>query len=402
MLYVAAATREAGYKVQYFNASDRQYKDPLEDLPEAEVYGVTATILDVRGYHAVARAVRKRDRRLKLVVGGPLALTPGHLDPNLYDSALMGEGEKEFLRLLRDFPFVHRSYKAKRITDLDALPFPARDLVQGSLGGDVFAGGRRYYGEESTVICTSRGCPFDCTFCASPRLWGRRIIYRSPESVAAEIDEVVSKYGVRQLRFSDDNLTCNRVRLTALCEHLEGKEIAWRASIRVTPNDVPMFEMMKRAGCVEVSFGVESGDPDVLYSLRKKSNVKENRKAVLNAKSAGLDVRILFMIGTPGETTRTVNRNIEFLESVKDKYDTIAITNFTPLPGSEVAEAPDRCGCVILNRNIDHYGLCLYGPDGRNQWDNHVRPVGLTLEQLTENKERMVKYVLGTGKANEG
>lgn len=401
MLYVAASAMKNGYTVSYHDLSEeKEWKQA--SVPEADVYGITATVLDISTVNEVAGWLKARDKYAKVVVGGPASLSQEYIDKKVVDSVVEREGEVVFLQLLNDYPRLRNRYRGRRIQDLDALPFPARDLVQGQLGGDVFASGKRHYDGGSTVISTSRGCPFDCTFCASPGIWGRKIVYRSPSSVASEVHDVIGRYGVRQFRFSDDNLTCSRDNLTAMCRYFRSMDIAWRASIRVRPNDVEMFRMMRSGGCTEVCFGVESGDQDVLHALKKKTTVAENRTAIKNAKRAGLDVRILFMIGTPGETKATVGRNIEFLESVQDDYDTIAITNFTPLPGTEVAKEPEKCGCVILDRNVDNYNLCLWGPEGRNRWLNLVRPVGVSLEQLTANKELMVEYVLATGKSNSG
>jgi hypothetical protein len=88
---------------------------------------------------------------------------------------------------------------------------------------------------------------------------------------------------------------------------------------------------------------------------------------------------------------------------VKDHYDTMALTNFVPLPGCAVADDPIRHGCEILDNDVDKFNLCFYGPDGKmNELPNLVRPVGLTVEQLTQNKFRMVNYFMSTGKDNKG
>lgn len=400
LLYVAAVVRQ-NFPIDFVDLSDKHYQDEFE-IPEADLYGLTGTILDIKACHTVAVQIRKQYPKAKIILGGPAALSPTYIDERLIDSIVVGEGEREIFNVLADYPNLKQYYRAERIEDLDMLPFPARDLLGDNLGGDVFVEHKKHFEGGSTVISTSRGCPFDCTFCASPKIWGRKIVYRSAESVAREVDEVVDRFGVHQLRFSDDNLTCKREELTKLCIHLKGKQIAWRASIRAVPNDVVMFQMMKDAGCVEVCFGTESGDPDVLRVLRKKIIVRENREAIINAKEAGLDVRVLMMIGTPGETTKTVERNIKFLERVKDHYDTIAVTNFTPLPGCAIADDPGPNGCEVLDYDIDHYNLCLWGPKGRNQWLNLARPFGLTLDELTQNKEQMVNYILSTGKTNRG
>jgi len=402
LLYVGAAAEQAGFPVFFRNLSSIQNIHEAE-IPTAEVYGVTGTVLDLPRVEEVCKILHERFSGCKTIVGGPITLSKTKINRRHVDSLIFGEGEEIIVKLLNEWPFIQPSYAASRIQDLDSLPLPARHLLAGKLGGSVFAGGKQYFGEQSTVISTSRGCPCACTFCASPSIWGRKIIYRSAESVIAEMQQVIREYGVRQFRFSDDNLTCDAKALKALCTFLEGQEIAWRASIRVLPNKIEMFEMMKRAGCVEVCFGIESGDPDVLRALQKGASVNDNRTAIVNAKKAGLAVRILFMIGTPGQTKQTVQRNIDFFESVKEHYDSIALTNFTPLPGCAIAENPAEHGCVPCDPwNLSDFNLCLYGPEGMNQWRNFILPEGMTNEEMTAAKKAMIRYVILTGKSNEG
>jgi len=233
-LYIAAAVRERGFSVSFIDLSDRHYEDDFE-LPDAEIYGLTGTVLDARSCHVVANKIKKRDKWAKVILGGPITLSPKHIDRSLFDSLVVGEGEHIIFEILRDFPRLAGMYRASRIEDLDSLPFPARDLLEGQLGGDVFANRENYFEGGSTVFVTSRGCPYDCVFCASPRLWGRHLIYRSPEKIAEEIDEVSLKFGVRQFRFSDDTVTANQNQLQGLSELLQWQDVAWRASIRVKP-----------------------------------------------------------------------------------------------------------------------------------------------------------------------
>ncbi len=403
LLYIAAAVRERGFPVEYVDLSDKHLEDDFE-IPEGNIYGITGTILDTAACHNIARRLKERDKGACVILGGPITLSPEYIDKWLFSSMIFGEGEQIILRVLADYPHLAAKYYATRIDDLDALSFPARDLIVGQLGGSVFARGEERYEGGSTVLTTSRGCTFGCVYCASPGIWGRKVRYRSAANVVAEIDQVIRDFGVRQFRISDDNMTADRGRLLAMCELLKGRNIAWRASIRVRPNDLEMFVAMKAAGCAEVCFGIESGDGDVLMAIKKGAGVLDNFHAIVNAKKAGLAVRILFMTGCPGETRKTTDKNIAFLESVKDQYDAIALTNFVPLPGTKVASQPGECGCEILPEgfDIENFNLCMFGPEGPNKWKNLVRPVGLTIEQLTKNKQRMREYVESTGKLNEG
>jgi len=402
LLYIAANALANGYDTQFANLSAvHDIKEAV--IPDSQLYGITGTALDLIRVHDLAFELKRREPKAKVVLGGPITLSDKLIDRRNIDTLVYGEGEKVFVQLLRDWPLVHQSYVAARIEDLDHLPFPARDLLGGHLGGDVFAAHKRFFGEQSTVISTSRGCPCICTFCASPKIWGRHVAYRSAASVKAEMEQVIKDFGVRQFRFSDDNLTCDQRKLAELCRFLEGAKVAWRASIRVLPNPVEMFRMMKRAGCAEVCFGIESGDPDVLRAIKKGASVKDNRAAIVNAHEAGLIVRLLCMTGTPGESKHTVARNIDFFESVRGYYDTIALTNFTPLPGCAVAENPQAHACKECEPwDLASFNVCMFGPGGRNDWHNFVVPYGMTAEELTVSKRRMVDYVISTGKANAG
>lgn len=397
LLYVASALREVGVGVELLDLREKPLEGDFE-FPEADLYGLTGTVIDRIPIEVVAQNLKQQKPDAKVVVGGPISLTPDLLDQRYIDSVVIGEGERTILSILDCLPHLQKTYRSERIRDLDSLAFPARDLID-DLGGNVFAFNQNYREGGSSVIITGRGCPYNCAFCASPGIWKRRVYFRSPENVLAEVDEIM-RYGVTQLRFSDDTFTLKRKRLTALCEGLGQKNVVWRASIRTVPNDLEMFQMMYEGGCREVSFGVESGDQDVLDKVQKGTSVEDNRTAIINAKRAGLVVRILFMIGTPGETTKTVDKNIAFLSDLD--YDTIALTTFIPIPGSAISNHPERYGCKILDRNIDHYNFYLWGPDGENEWRDLIALDNLTPQQLADNRERMKQFVIESGRSNRG
>lgn len=400
LMYIAAMLKSKGVSVEIFDASSKHYTDQFS-IPEAHIYGITGTVLDRRPCISMATKIKQQSPSAKVIVGGPIALTPEYLDSEFVDTVVQGEGEYIFLDILNDFPNVKQQYKAARIEDLDAIPFPARELMQ-NLGGNVFAFNKNYRKGGSTVLITSRGCPYNCAFCASPGIWGRRVHFRSVKNVIYEVDEIKSKFGISQLRFSDDTLTLREDRLHELCAELATRDVIWRASIRVKPNSSAMFNAMYEGGCREVSFGVESGDPNVLEFLQKGTTVEDNYNGIVNAKKAGMVVRLLFMIGTPGEGPNTAKTNIAFLESVKDYYDTIALTNFIPIPGSAIANDPNKFSCKVVDTDIDHYNFYMWGPAGLNRWDSFIELTTLDKHAFEENKKIMRSYVVNSGKSNHG
>jgi anaerobic magnesium-protoporphyrin IX monomethyl ester cyclase len=400
LMYIAATFRMLGAEVNFLDLSDRHYEDDF-NFPEAELYGLTGTVLDRKPCSVVAERIKAQQPKSRIVIGGPISLTPTLIRCPEIDCIVQGEGETIAQQLVTDFPHLAPTYQAPRVMDLDSVPFPARDLVK-NLGGNVFAFNKNYKGDGSTVIITSRGCPFNCSFCASPGIWKRKVTFRSVANVLAEVDEIVNKYGIYQLRFSDDTLTLREGRLQELCMGLNKYGVIWRASIRTRPNSLEMFREMYDSGCREVSFGVESGDPDVLHVLRKGNSVEDNYQGIVNAKKAGLVVRILFMIGTPGESEQTVPRNIKFLDSVHKHYDTVALTNFLPIPGSAIADTPEDFDCTVLESNIDEFNFYMWGPQGLNEWKSFIHLHSLSDPLFQRNKELMRKYIIESGKSNQG
>jgi len=401
LMYVAAFLRKHNYDVEILDLSGDQLDQYAIKIPPAEIFGITGTVVD-RPYCAhVAQTIKAKYPNAKVLLGGPLTLSKDSLTDMSVDSFVSGEGESIILEILADYPNLKTHYQSSRIFDLDSLPFPARDLLEFK-GGNIFAQNKNYYSGGSTVIISSRGCYYGCIFCASPGIWGRKVSFRSPQNVAEEIKQVIADFNISQFRFSDDMFTSKEERVYEMCELFSALNIVWRCSIRTRPNNPKLFEEMYKGGCREVSFGIESGDQDVLNFLHKNITLEDHYNAIVNAKKAGLTVRILFMIGTPGETLETVDRNIKFLKSVHNFYDTIALTTFVPIPGSAVANTPEKYACTILDNNIDNYNFYLWRPDGINDWKNLIQLDGLTSEQLQLNKERMKQYVLDSEKSNKG
>jgi anaerobic magnesium-protoporphyrin IX monomethyl ester cyclase len=400
LLYVAASLRTRGVDIVVLDLSDRYWEDEIE-YPQADLYGITGTVLDRKPCIETAKRIKQKYTQAKVIVGGPISLTPDQITDPAIDSLVIGEGEYVIHKVIEDFPHVQATYKADRITDLDALPFPARDMILHK-GGNVFAYNKNYKEGGSTVIITSRGCPYSCSFCASPGIWERKVTIRSIDNVLCEIDEIVNKHKIYQLRFSDDTLTLDTKRLRQLCTGVKKYGIVWRASIRTKPNSVEMFKQMYEAGCREVSFGVESADPNVLRVLQKGNTVEDNYNGIVNAKKAGMVVRILFMIGTPGESISTVDQNIDFLKSINNYYDTIALTNFIPIPGSAIAKRPVDFDCTITDTNIDNYNFYMWTPSGLNEWTSFIALRNLDKKEFERNKRRMQQHIVESGKSNHG
>lgn len=226
------------------------------------------------------------------------------------------------------------------IEDLDSLPFPARHL----LPMDKY----KILGRKLTVIhvISSRGCPFQCTFCSSSALCGKRFRARSVENILDEIEEAAEKYKTRHIEFIDDTFTLNRRRIVEFCEEVKkrGLDISWCCSSRVDTIDEDLMKKMKEAGCFIIFFGVESASQRTLDLIGKGITVDRAVKAINWAKKAGIEVLASFVIGFPWETRRDMKETIRF--AVKLKPDFAEFSVATPYPGTALYEMAEKEGLI--------------------------------------------------------
>ena len=405
LLYLAAAIKkENKYHVEIAQLAEYEITDAVKyiEKSDADIVGFTGTSLD---YHTCLNIARQIPKKAKIIGGVHASILPETVDKEIFDSIIVGEAENIINEILSDYEKgqLQQRYYGKPEYNLDTLSFPAKDLIKHH-GKEIFL---KPQNEKSTVMITSRGCPFSCAFCASHSLYNGRVRYRSPDNVYEEIKECVEKYGIREFKFSDDSITIPEQRLKRLCELIKSLDIKWRASIRVVPNSIKMFRMMKESGCQEVSFGVESADQNVLDILNKKVTPEQSRTALINAHKAGLPTRILMMIGTPGETRRTVDLNVKFIESTP--FETLSLKVFVPLPGSDLWFNPHKYDTRINKKAYDFKNLNFFFWEKGDNGSPRKREVNSLLEtrqmsnkELNENIKRMFEYADERNWINKG
>ncbi|RJR51530.1 MAG: radical SAM protein [Desulfobacteraceae bacterium] len=402
ILYLAALLEQAHVDVEVRNYSKWNTWQAIEDLPRADVYGITVTSLELKQANRFAHLVKEKIERCVVVLGGPGTFCDSFVDWSVIDSICKGDGEIALFHMLEDYCSgeLKKSYALPPVEELNALPLPARHFLGENQGGNVFAFNRQYNGANSTVLITSRGCPYRCAFCSSPFFSNNRVRFRRPENVLEEMESVIKNFGIRQFRFSDDMFLADPKRVFRLCELIGPLGVAWRISTRVKPMNESLYRAMFEAGCKEVSFGVESFDEEVLRALKKGTTPEENARALEVCRRIGLDTRVLFMIGTPGQSERTVPKNIEWLNRVP--YTIICCTSFVPIPGSDIWNNPEAYNIEILNRNLDDYNFYFFGSRGENPLRGIVKIKNRSLEEFSAETEDFRNFLKETGKLNEG
>ncbi len=377
--YIAAILEKAGYEVEIVDCASEGYHTQIDIGKERIVYGLTPEQIrermeafkpDAVGISCLFSTLEKRmlmiaeiaksvDPEMVVVCGGPhvSAFYKQIIQNPSVDYCVNGEGENVVTGLFdalndrepfdsvgaicyrRDGEMAYQP-RVSWIEDLDVVPHPARHLVDISAYIDICEPqGIRLDGERrkrTAQMTTSRGCPFQCTYCAKNVTWGKSYRTRSAENVLEEMQHLIDEYGIEHFAFQDDNFTADMARAEVICDGIieRGMNITWEGPNGLGVNFLSphLLEKMKASGCVSFTIAVESANSVRLRSVRKPNYIKLAPPIVAKAKELGIEVRGFFMIGFPGETLDEVMATVEYARSLK-----LAVTNFaivTPLPGT--------------------------------------------------------------------
>lgn len=355
--YIAAILERIEVDVKIIDCAigisyENVFKMILEESPD--IIGITSTTPAFINAKKVASFVRKELPGTKTIIGGAQvsALPRETMETGLFDIGVLGEGELIIEKLLKNYENnefkgldkingityvdkngIHQNENQEFINDLDSIPLPARHLLPHPMFYQPTPASCRRV--PYAVMITSRGCPAQCTFC-DRKIFGESYRMRSTANIFSEIEEVVSKYGVREIRFFDDTFTVKKKRVYEICDEFEKRKlnVIWTCLTKVVNVDGPMLKRMKEAGCWQVLYGLESGDSRMLKLLRKGNTVEKNTRAIRLAQEAGLEVRGDFIVGTPGETWESLEKTVQF--AINMKLDYAHFNKFSPLPGSEL------------------------------------------------------------------
>ncbi|OGR67321.1 MAG: hypothetical protein A2081_01625 [Elusimicrobia bacterium GWC2_61_19] len=350
--YIAGCLRESGHTAAIFIPD-------LFLMPMARVWRELETFKpDIVGLSAVTRnfmEARRVTGEVKRRFGCPVVMGGPHptalprstlLGLPALDAVIAGEGELPMLALAAQFDktggldfekipgaaFIREgryfeNARAEPVADLDSLPYPALDLLNG---------GAARLGNEK--IITSRGCPGQCNFCANICM-GRKFRPHSPERVVAEIEHLMKKYGSRFFHILDDCFTADNNRAHRICDLIISKrlKIAWDAAGRVnTLLDESLIVKLKKAGCVRVQLGIETGSQRINDLIGKGTTLEMAEKCCGLLRRHGLEPYTSFIIGNEGETRETIKETIAFSRKLKS---TISVFNtLIPFPGTAIFE----------------------------------------------------------------
>ena len=309
---------------------DDVVKQAVEYFPDH--IGISAMTPTLQRSTDLAKELKKHLPMVPITFGGP---DPSQHPEDIakYDfvnNVVVAEGEYAMLDIVKN----NRQgiiYGAP-IKNLDDLPFPARHLLPMEL---YFSGVSLSKRKPQATMITSRGCPYDCTFC-SKSTFGRHYRVRSPENVVAEIKHLMKEYAVKEISFWDDIWGLTDAWAEEFCNLIinEGIDITWSCEARVDSVNLDKLKLMKRAGCWNIFYGIESGNQDLLDIIGKGVTLEQIRNAIKWTKEAGIEIRANFMLALPGETPEKAQKTIDFAKELDPDFVKFNIT--TPYPGTKL------------------------------------------------------------------
>ncbi|WP_433189217.1 B12-binding domain-containing radical SAM protein [Actinoallomurus sp. CA-150999] len=355
VLYLAAVIEQAGHEAVI------------------EAVTPTRTTLDLTGFDAVGFSLASSATyRLMLTARKTSVFAPdclvmvGGVHANFYpteslvdfDAHVVADGESEeiILDLLhrsadfgRDFTGIPGIYwrdatgqiiqgpPRALMRNIDELPLPARHLLprQNVVMSDRLAG----TDTEMAHVMFSRGCPFPCAFCAAAQ---SRIQYRGAASARRELEHLINAYGIEGFAIVDDNFIVHKGKVAAICDEIADLGLRWSALSRVDTVDAPLLKKMAAAGCIEIKYGMESGNEPLLKAMRKNTRRTQISNAVRMTADAGIGAKVFVIHGFPGENDATTDETISLLEELAPHLARVALFRFVPLPGTQVYADPDR------------------------------------------------------------
>lgn len=367
LLYIASYLESLGHEVHLIdglalNLTLEQMVAQIKALSAVDFIGVTcATATFYRAKEIISR-IRDFEKDTKIILGGAhvtaLPVDSLRTIPEL-DYGVIGEGEITFSELLikesyrvngiayRSGSEVKFTPRREYIKDLDMLPFPARHLLPDM---KLYHSGLKSLRKPVASMITSRGCPFNCIFC-SKIVFGSEYRYHSPSYVYNEVSHLISRYNIKEVTFYDDNFTLKRQRLFEICNKLSTLDITWSCLGRIGL-DKESLKKMHEAGCWNIAFGVESGNPEVLKFIKKDLKLEKVKRTIVEARKCGIEAKGYFMLGLPLETEKTIQDTIDFAKSLP--FDSVEFAITVPYPGTELYNIANEYG-RFNNESYDNY-----------------------------------------------
>jgi len=351
LAYIASFLERADHEVKIIDLSVENYDEiklmKLIDKFSPAIIGITANTPTADSAYRIVHSLKSAFPDILFIMGGPHPTVLPDEALQYADVVIRGEGEETFLeiadkgftkKMLMETKGISMRFNGKKIrnpdrefnTDLDSFPLPARHLLP--MNKYHYFGARKY---PLTNILTSRGCPFQCSYC-NKKIFGHKFRARSPEDVLKEIDFLVQVLHIKEIHISDDTFCLDKKRVLEICRLVKerGYDLVFfpHNGFRVDTVDSELLESMKSAGFYAQVFGVESGNQQILMNIRKGITLEQVRTAFRLSKELGFETWGTFILGLMGETKQSAMDTIKF--AIELDPDVAKIHILVPYPGT--------------------------------------------------------------------
>lgn len=343
---------------------------------------IASSIVDYKNELKVAQEIKKQYSKTKIGFIGAFAT----VNPTLFlqngDFVITGEPEDASLKIARNEIEPKGIVQSDLIKDLDSLPFPqwhGRNISEYS-----------YYPllkkKPFITVLSSRGCPYDCSYCPymviQTPLWRKR----SPKNVVDEIEYLIQEYGIKSITFRDPMFTMDMDRTKKICQEIIKRKLdfEWDCETRVDRLDESLIDIMKKAGLTSIEFGVESFDLNLLSSMNRKPPTHEQQEKIVEyCENSGIKMMAFYVLGIPGQTRKDIIKTIDYA-----KYLNTSLAQFTiatPYPGTKFGSDVKN---EIINEDWQNY----------NSYTPLIQLKDLTSEEILNLKEKAFKDYYLRGK----
>jgi len=436
LLQLAAVTRKAGYETKILDceALNLVYEQTVKKIKRynSNYIAMSATTFTIDKAAKLAEMIKKENKDIIALVGGVHLTSLPRETMNkfpYFDVGVIGEGEVTLLELLRNLDvkkslknvkgIIYRNKKTNKleitekrelIKDLDALPFPAWDLLEGfpKLYNPPGFGYNSCSKNPWVPLFTSRGCPFNCIFC-SKSTYRNTFRTNSAEYILNMIKSLVNRYEIKDIRFQSDLFTMDQKNLFKLCSYLQKEklDLVWSCSSRVDMVNKELLDNMKKAGCWQIFYGIESGSQGILDFIKKGTTREQIRNSLKQTKKCRIKTKGSFMIGIPTEKKSDIIKTIKFAKSLE--LDDFILSMFVPLPGSPIYKKIKKYGSfddewkkmnlynpIFLPRGITKSELKVYYKKALKEF--YLRPSvqHQYLKLLLKNPQDIVSFLKGS------
>lgn len=388
LLYLSSSLKQHGYDVIVNDLAGtgynwKNYLDLNADLFGITLYTPTANIgIDIAKYIKEIKG-----NKTPVICGGPHpTAVPFDKNLNIFDCIFQSECENVLPMALDVYNKTNvfpKSFIGGNNSSLDDIPFPDRNAV------DIMKYHRKVDGEKCFGIISSRGCPFSCNFCDKSMYFNsKKIRFRSIDNIVKELKECIDKYNVNHFEFFDDLFAVNKDRLTEFHYKTKDLNLNYRCNSRSDTLTPEIALLLKKSGCSVICFGIESGNQKILDLMNKKTTVEQNYKGIKIAKNSNIFTTGYFIIGFPGETVESINDTMEFIK--KSELDKVSVYQFSPLPGTDVYNNPEKYGVKIIAKDWSDYYM-VTGKDGHG--GKSIETKWLSADELEIQMKKIRKYL---------